>query len=110
METKKLIRAGVSGLIALASAGCQSNNSIGIPPQIIVEKQEFSERERGERWKQEGNYWYRTEVTVRGKKYHPESLDEARKLENQIRLENKYKNIYDFILKEHPTAHYSPIY
>ena len=97
-------------MIALASAGCQSNNSIGIPPQIIVEKQEFSERERGERWKQEGNYWYRTEVTVRGKKYHPESLDEARKLENQIRLENKYKNIYDFILKEHPTAHYSPIY
>ena len=103
-------KAGLVGLIALGSAGCQQNYSIcdyvGRPPKIIVPAHEYSIAQRqlhpevfDGKWKQEGNYWYRVETEFCGRKYYPKNLKEAEKLEK--RFEKESRESYEKLVKKY---------
>ena len=103
-------KAGLAGLVALGSIGCQQNYSIcdyvGRPPKIIVPVYEDSIAQRqlhpeifDGKWKQEGDYWYRAETEFGGRKYYPKNLKEAEKLEKRFEKESQ-KN-YERIFRKH---------
>lgn len=103
-------KAGLAGLITLGSAGCQQSHSLcgyaERPPTIIVRaekdsliQRQFNPEVREDKWKQEGDYWYRTEVNFGDKKYTLRNLREARNLEKS--LEKQSRESYQRVIKKY---------